>query len=109
MPEIVIESKSHAIKPLIGKALRDDVIYRVYQPNSYKIENMGDWSEYKLSQIKHELKRTGGVSWLDEQFDTDLRNKTATGKYRSMDLQHLPGDIVNDPGKLFRIGMHFNR
>lgn len=108
-PEIIIESHSHAIRPKKKEKLDDSKIYRVYQPLSYRLENIYDWSDEKLSDIKHALKRGGDVSWIDEQFDGDLKNTTATGRYRSQGLQHFPGDILNDPNKLFRIAKRCGR
>lgn len=108
-PEIIIESHSHAIRPKGDEKLCDDRMYRIYQPLSYRLENIFDWSDNKKDEIKNQLKLHGDISWLDEQFDGILKNTTATGRYRSQGLQHLPGDIMNDPDKLIKIGRKLGR
>ena len=107
--EIIIDSHSHAIEPRDKKKLSDDKRYTIYNPQSYELENMFDWSDNKLKEVKNYFKRSKKVSWLDQQFDGILKNTTATGRYRSQGLQHLPGDIINDPEKLFQIAKKCGR
>ena len=108
-PEIIIASHSHAIRPKKDEALYGDKMYRVYQPLSYRLENMFGWSDSKTESIKKQLKISGGISWLDEQFDGIIKNTTFAKKYRSQGLQHLPGDIILDPAKLIEIGEKLGR
>ena len=107
--DVSSESESHALTPFKDADFSGRMPV-VYTPGSYRIENFMEWSDYKLLTIKKLLKQQSGgrVNWIDTQFDVEMRQATAGGFLKKRG-QHMPGDIINDPAKLFRIAKRLGR
>lgn len=106
---IYCEAQSHALFPLEDIKNKEGMCF-LYETTSYEINNIAEWKEEQLKSVVQSFKnRPRPVSWINDYFDLGMKLTTARGMYRNQGLQHLPGDIFLDLGKLFKIGKKLNR